>query len=200
MCTRHSKLATVLEKIAVQLIFLLLAALVLLLGIRLAGKTILFAQAEKIEIINNLVDGMSETATTKFQPKKIQGIICEYLEAMLRAVAGFEFFPRNDLMVLPQIIHALPEETEISSFVYHGRDLTIRTVQQDAESVYEMVDRLEQWVSHEEKVFEKVVYSYYLDADGRCIAEITLISYQYQDYDLREELEKRILPDRQEQD
>ncbi len=77
MCTRHSKLATVLEKIAVQLIFLLLAALVLLLGIRLAGKTILFAQAEKIEIINNLVDGMSETATTKFQPKKIQGIICE---------------------------------------------------------------------------------------------------------------------------
>ncbi len=50
MCTRHSKLATVLEKIAVQLIFLLLAALVLLLGIRLAGKTILFAQAEKIEM------------------------------------------------------------------------------------------------------------------------------------------------------
>ena len=107
---------------------------------------------------------------------------------------------RQDLMVLPQIINALPEETEISSFVYHGRDLTIRTVQQDAESVYEMVDRLEQWVTHEEKVFEKVVYSYYLDADGRCIAEITLISYQYQDYDLREELENRILPDRQEQD
>ena len=65
MCTRHSKLATVLEKIAVQLIFLLLAALVLLLGIRLAGKTILFAQAEKIEIINNLVVNIIENSYGK---------------------------------------------------------------------------------------------------------------------------------------
>lgn len=200
MRTRHSKAVSMLEKIAVQLIFLLSAALVLLLGIRVAGKTILFARAEKIEIINNLVEGMSETATARFQPKKLQGVIYEYLEAMLRAVAGFEFFPRNDLMVLPQIINALPEETEISSFVYHGRDLTIRTVQQDAGSVYEMVDRLEQWVSHDEKVFEKVVYSYYLDTDSRCVAEITLVSYQYQDYDLMEELENRILPNLQKQD
>lgn len=200
MQTRRSKVATMLEKVAVQLIFLLSAALILLFGIRLAGKTILFARSEKIEIINNLVDGISETATSKFQPKKIQGIIYEYLEAMLRAVAGFEFFPRNDLMVLPQIINALPEETEISSFVYHGRDLTICTVQQDAESLYEMVNRLEQWVSRDEKVFEKVVYSYYLDADNRCVAEITLVSYQYQDYDLIEELENRILPNLQEQD
>ena len=47
------------------------AVLILLFGIRIAGNTIQVAQAEKkIEIINNLVEGLSESSKIKSQSKK----------------------------------------------------------------------------------------------------------------------------------
>ena len=48
------------EKICIGLIFFLSALLLMFFGIRTAGKTIAFARAERIEVINNLVDGISE--------------------------------------------------------------------------------------------------------------------------------------------
>ena len=65
------KASAVFEKICVQLIFLLSAFLLLFLGIRAAGKTIEIARAEKIEIINNLVEGLSEGSNLKRQSKKL---------------------------------------------------------------------------------------------------------------------------------
>ena len=118
------KASAVFEKICVQLIFLLSAFLLLFLGIRAAGKTIEIARAEKIEIINNLVEGLSEGSNLKRQSKKLQNTLYQYLEAFIRAVANFEFVPRNDFTVLPQIINSMPQETEIVSFLYHGRTLS----------------------------------------------------------------------------
>lgn len=196
---RKKKLKTsdIFEKVCVQLIFLLSAVLVLLLGIRTAGKTIEFAQAEKIEIINNMVEGLSESSKMKVQSKKLQNTIYKYLEAFVKAVAGFEFMPRNDVTVLPQIINSLPEETEILSFVYHGRNLTIRTSQSNPIPVIEMAENLEKRIKKPEE-FEKVVYSYYIDDNHRCIAEITLIAHHYDENDLGDELEKRFFPNRSE--
>ena len=94
-----------------------------------SGKTIAFARAERIEVINNLVDGISEGASLTSQGKKMQTVVYEYLKAFLRAVAGFEFVPRNDFSILTHIINSLPQQTQVLSFVYHGRDLTISTVQ-----------------------------------------------------------------------
>ncbi len=112
-------------------------------GIRTAGKTIAFARAERIEVINNLVDGISEGANLTSQGKKMQTVVYEYLKAFLRAVAGFEFVPRNDFSVLTHIINSLPQPTQVLSFVYHGRDLTISTIQPSPEQVEQMVQSLE---------------------------------------------------------
>ena len=113
-------------------------------GIRTAGKTIAFARAERIEVINNLVDGISEGANLTSQGKKMQTVVYEYLKAFLRAVAGFEFVPRNDFSRLTHlIIKSSPQQTQVLSFVYHGRDLTISTVQPLPEQVEQMVQSLE---------------------------------------------------------
>ena len=58
------------EKICIGLIFFLSALLLMFFGIRTAGKTIAFARAERIEVINNLVDGISEGENLTFQGKK----------------------------------------------------------------------------------------------------------------------------------
>lgn len=173
-----------------NLFFLLAAFGMLFLGIHAAEKTISFARAEKIEIINNLVEGLSESSKIKDQGKKLQGIIYNYVESFIKAVAGFEFVPRNDFSVLPRIINALPEETEIISFVYNGRNLTICTEQSDPAAVLEMTHNLKKRLEE----FEDIVYSYYIDADGRCIAQITLISHHYDESDLGRELEKNFFP------
>lgn len=60
MAKKDGKALHLFERICVQLIFLLSAFLILFLGIRAAGSTIDFAQSERIEIINNLVEGLSE--------------------------------------------------------------------------------------------------------------------------------------------
>lgn len=186
--------AIIYEKICVQLIFLLSAALILVLGIRIAGKTIEVARAEKIEIINNLVEGLSEGSAIKFQGKKLQTVISKYVEALLRAIAGFEFIPRNDFMALPNIINSLPEQTQVLSFVYHGHNLTIRTVQPEPQAVLDMVQELEKRVVDGNDNFETVVYSYYISEEKLCVAEITLIAYHYDEHDLGKELEKHFLP------
>ena len=159
----RQKASAVFEKICVQLIFLLSAFLLLFLGIRAAGKTIEIAQAEKIEIINSLVEGLSEGDTLKRQGKKLQNTLYQYLEAFVRAVANFELIPRNDFTVLPQILNSMPQETEILSFVYHGRSLSIQTVQSSPESVAEMAENLERRILQQGE-FEQVVYSYYIDS------------------------------------
>ena len=80
------------EKICIGLIFFLSALLLMFFGIRTAGKTIAFARAERIEVINNLVDGISEGENLTFQGKKMQTVVYEYLKAFLRAVAGLNLF------------------------------------------------------------------------------------------------------------
>ena len=116
------------EKGCVSLAFFLSAVLILLFGIRIAGNTIQVAQAEKIEIINNLVEGLSESSKIKSQSKKVQSVVYKYLEAYIRAIAGFEFVPRNDFTVLTQILNSIPEETDVLSFVYHGQPSRSRNV------------------------------------------------------------------------
>lgn len=74
------------EKGCVSLAFFLSAVLILLFGIRIAGNTIQVAQAEKIEIINNLVEGLSESSKIKSQSKKVQSVVYKYLEAYIRAI------------------------------------------------------------------------------------------------------------------
>ena len=73
------------------------------------------------------MEGLSESSKIKSQSKKVQSVVYKYLEAYIRAIAGFEFVPRNDFTVLTQILNSIPEETDVLSFVYHGRNLTIRT-------------------------------------------------------------------------
>lgn len=187
------KASAVFEKICVQLIFLLSAFLLLFLGIRAAGKTIEIARAEKIEIINNLVEGLSEGSNLKRQSKKLQNTLYQYLEAFIRAVANFEFVPRNDFTVLPQIINSMPQETEILSFLYHGRSLSIQTVQTSPDSVVEMAENLERRILQQGE-FEKVVYSYYIDNKGSCIAQITLVAHHYDERDLESEMIKQFFP------
>ena len=75
------------------------------------------------------------------------------------------------------------------SFVYHGRNLTIRTTQPQQECVLEMVEHLEQRAENDGE-FSDVVYSYYLDGEGQYIAEITLVAHHYDEQNLSEELEK----------
>ena len=166
---------------------MLSALLILLLGIRAAAGTIALARAERIEIINNLVEGLSESEKLTHQSKKVQTVVYEYVEALLRAVAGFEFVPRNDFTVLAQILNTLPEETEVLSFVYHGRDLTVRTAQPSASQVLEMVGKLKARPKIEEE-YENVVYSYYIAQNGQCIAEVTLVARRYDEQDLVQDL------------
>lgn len=173
---------------------MLSAFLILFLGIRAAGSTIDFAQSERIEIINNLVEGLSEGDRIANQSKKLQTVVYRYLEAFVRAVAGFEFVPRNDFTVLTQIINSLPDQTQVLSFVYHGRDLTIRTAQPLPAQVMEMAERLEENLRIPEE-FENVVYSYYIDEDQQCIAQITLVARRYDETNLVEELQKEFLPE-----
>ena len=175
------------------LIFFLSALLLMFFGIRAAGKTISFARAERIEVINNLVDGISEGASLTSQGKKMQTVVYEYLKAFLRAVAGFEFVPRNDFSILTHIINALPQQTQVLSFVYHGRDLTISTIQPSPEQVGQMVQSLEKKLKIPEE-YEKVVYSYYIDSDQQCVAQITLIARRYDETNFLEELQKEPLP------
>ena len=158
MAKKDGKALRLFERICVQLIFLLSAFLILFLGIRAAGSTIDFAQSERIEIINNLVEGLSEGDRIANQSKKLQTVVYRYLEAFVRAVAGFEFVPRNDFTVLTQIINSLPDQTQVLSFVYHGRDLTIRTAQPSPSQVMEMAERLEENLRIPEE-FENVVLS-----------------------------------------
>ena len=94
MAKKDGKALRLFERICVQLIFLLSAFLILFLGIRAAGSTIDFAQSERIEIINNLVEGLSEGDRIANQSKKLQTVVYRYLEAFVRAVAGFEFVHR----------------------------------------------------------------------------------------------------------
>lgn len=194
MAKKDGKALHLFERICVQLIFLLSAFLILFLGIRVAGSTIDFARSERIEIINNLVEGLSEGDRIANQSKKLQTVVYRYLEAFVRAVAGFEFVPRNDFTVLTQIINSLPDQTQVLSFVYHGRDLTIRTAQPSPAQVMEMAERLEENLRIPEE-FENVVYSYYIDEDQQCIAQITLVARRYDETNLVEELQKEFLPE-----
>ncbi len=187
MGRKGSRARQMFESGCVQLIFLLSALLILLLGIRAAAGTIALARAERIEIINNLVEGLSESEKLTHQSKKVQTVVYEYVEALLRAVAGFEFVPRNDFTVLAQILNTLPEETEVLSFVYHGRDLTVRTAQPSASQVLEMVGKLKARPKIEEE-YENVVYSYYIAQNGQCIAEVTLVARRYDEQDLVQDL------------
>lgn len=187
MGRKGSRARQMFESGCVQLIFLLSALLILLLGIRAAAGTIALARAERIEIINNLVEGLSESEKLTHQSKKVQTVVYEYVEALLRAVAGFEFVPRNDFTVLAQILNTLPEETEVLSFVYHGRDLTVRTAQPSASQVLAMVGKLKARPKIEEE-YENVVYSYYIAQNGQCIAEVTLVARRYDEQDLVQDL------------
>ena len=65
------------EKGCVSLAFFLSAVLILLFGIRIAGNTIQVAQAEKIEIINNLVEGLSAVSYTHLDVYKRQQCLCQ---------------------------------------------------------------------------------------------------------------------------
>lgn len=187
MGRKGSRARQMFESGCVQLIFLLSALLILLLGIRAAAGTIALARAERIEIINNLVEGLSESEKLTHQSKKVQTVVYEYVEALLRAVAGFEFVPRNDFTVLAQILNTLPEETEVLSFVYHGRDLTVRTAQPSASQVLAMVGKLKARPKIEEE-YENVVYSYYIAQNGQCIAEVTLVARRYDEQNLVQDL------------
>lgn len=122
-------------------------------------------------------------------------MVYEYLKAFLRAVAGFEFVPRNDFSILTHIINSLPQQTQVLSFVYHGRDLTISTVQPLPEQVEQMVQSLEKKLKIPQE-YEKVVYSYYIDSDQQCVAQITLIARKYDETNFLEELQKELLPSR----
>ena len=44
--------------------------------------------------------------------------------------------------------------------------------------------------------YEKVVYSYYIDSDQQCVAQITLFSRKYDETNFLEELQKELLPSR----
>ena len=184
---------TLFERVCVDLIFFLLAFLMLFLGIRAARETISFAQAEKIEIINNVVEGLGETSAIKNQGKKLQNIVYKYGEAFLKAVAGFEFVPRNDFTVLPRIINAMPAGTEILNFTYQGRNLTITTTQPDPRNVVIMAENLKRKHGSQQDM-EDIVYSYYIDRQGNCIAQITIVVHHYDENDLEKELEKQFLP------
>ena len=85
MRRRKSRTQQIFDQVCIHLIFLLAAFLVLLLGIRAAGRTIEFAQSEKIEIINNLVDGLSQSSKLKVQGKRLQTVVYKYLEALVEA-------------------------------------------------------------------------------------------------------------------
>ena len=139
------------------------------------------------------MEGLSEGSNLKRQSKKLQNTLYQYLEAFIRAVANFEFVPRNDFTVLPQIINSMPQETEIVSFLYHGRSLSIQTVQTGPDSVVEMAGNLERRILQQGE-FEKVVYSYYIDNEGSCIAQITLVAHHYDERDLESEMTKQFFP------
>lgn len=168
------------DELCVGLIFLFSAILILFVGIRTAGVIIDFARAQQIQIINNFIEGLKTDPTAKIQNGQIQDISGKYIEAYLRAIADFEFVPRNDIPVLVQVINAVPEETEIVSFSYTGRDLTITTTQPNAQSVLDMSQKFEK-----SELFSNVVYSYYINDNGECVAEITLLSYHYEENDIR---------------
>lgn len=128
--------------------------------------TIQVAQAEKIEIINNLVEGFrSESSKIKSQSKKVQSVVYKYLEAYIRAIAGFGVCSPQRFYRPDSILNSIPEETDVLSFVYHGRNLTIRTIQPQQECVLEMVEHLEQRAENDGE-FSDVVASYYLDGEG----------------------------------
>lgn len=171
------------DRICMNLIFLLLALLVLFGGIRTAKTIIEVAKTEQIEIVNNILDGLTADPKSKLSTKKVQDILIKYLKAFFQAVAEFEFLPRNDFGAVVKIINAVPEDTEVLSFSYLGRDLTIRTAQPSPAPVLEMVKALER-----SQEFSNVVYSYYIDPRQSCIAEITLIAYHYDEADWFEAL------------
>ena len=110
------------------------------------------------------MDGISEGASLTSQGKKMQTVVYEYLKAFLRAVAGFEFVPRNDFSILTHIINSLPQQTQVLSFVYHGRDLTISTVQPLPEQVEQMVQSLEKSKIIPRSTKKRWCASYYIDS------------------------------------
>lgn len=170
------KLQDKFDRVCVGLIFLFTAFLILFGGIRIAGNVIRFAHDQQIQIINNFVESLKTDPTAKIQNGKIQDIAAKFGEAYLRALVDFEFVPRNDLPILAQVISAIPEETDILSFSYTGRNLTISTTQSQPQAVLDMAEKLE----HSDS-FANVVYSYYMDQNGNCIAEITLVSHHYEE-------------------
>ena len=72
--------------------------------------------------------------------------------------------------------------------------VTIRTAQPSPAQVMEMAERVEENLRIPEE-FENVVYSYYIDEDQQCIAQITLVARRYDETNLVEELQKEFLPE-----
>ncbi len=117
------------EKICIGLIFFLSALLLMFFGIRTAARPSPLHGRSASRSSTIWWTASAEGASLTSQGKKMQTVVYEYLKAFLRAVAGFEFVPRNDFSILTHIINSLPQQTQVLSFVYHGRDLTISTVQ-----------------------------------------------------------------------
>lgn len=163
------------DRVCICMIFFLLAFLLLFGGIRVAGGLIEFAQAQQIQIVNGLVESLKTDSESQLQNKKVQDISYKYLKAFLVAMAEFQFLPRNDFAILAAVINAVPQETEVLSFSYSGRDLTVRTTQTSSEPVELMAKELE-----EEGTFANVVYSYYIDNQNNYVAEITLVASHYE--------------------
>lgn len=85
------------EKGCVSLAFFLSAVLILLFGIRIAGNTIQVAQAEKIEIINNLVEGLSESSKIKSQSKRFRVSFINIWKPISARLQDLSLFPATIL-------------------------------------------------------------------------------------------------------
>lgn len=172
------------EQICIHLCFLLGTILLFQLGIQTAGAIIRFGEARKVQIINHVVEQLS-VGVDKEKIQQTRDISIQYAGAYLRAIASFQFVPRNDMDTLTTVIGATPRQTTIKRFEYEGRDLLIYTDQPQEEQVEEMVAGLE-----ESELFVNIVYELSKSEEGRIEGEIRCIAHQYEPITLWEGLKE----------
>ena len=163
-----------LEQACIHLIFLLGTILVFQLGISAAHSIIHVGRAKQVDVINRVVEQISVGVDTK-KAEQAQDIALKYAGAYLRAIAGFQFVPRNDLDTLAGIISATPLQTSVRRMEYSGRDLTIRTIQPEFRDAQLMVRSLEDC-----GLFSNVIYHGFVNNEGDLEANITCIAYHYE--------------------
>lgn len=161
------------SRICIHLVFLLAAVLIWQGGVAAAGKIIAYGQEQQVEAINKVVYRLEMGPMSMEENQRIQAATKKFLSGYISALLSFEFLPRsNDMELLAKIISATPPETEIESFSFKGRDLTITTVNTSLQDVLEMVEHLE-----ESGLFANVVHTFYVDGQGRLVARYICIAH-----------------------